>query len=121
MKLPKIFYSKVFLALAVIAFLITAGLEYKQWSARNSIDNEIAALKQEEQKLYEANKELENSINFLSSPEYQDKLARLQLNLKKEGEIVVNFPTESNTDNAQSSQTKSRSNIGLWWEYIFIN
>ncbi len=121
MKLPKIFYSKAFLIIAVIVFLLTAGLEYNQYRARRSIDSEITALKLEEQRLYEANQDLKSSIDFLSSPEYQDKLARLQFNLKKEGEIVVNFPPD-NLAEAQGNQTTAhKSNVLEWWKYIFIN
>lgn len=120
MQLPKIFYSKGFLIACIIAFLLTAVLEYKQWQARRSIDAEILALKQEEQRLYESNQELQESINFLSSPEYQDKLARLQLNLKKEGELVVSFPPE-NQDQVGEGENKPKSNILQWWQYIFVN
>lgn len=121
MKLPQIFHSKIFLLIALIAFLGTAGLEYKQWRTRNSIDKEILALKAEEQNLFQANQELENSINFLSTPEYQDKLARLQLNLKKEGEIVVNFPPQIAKQSTGPENDSSKNNPTKWWEYIFLN
>lgn len=106
---------------ALIAFLVTAGLEYKQWTARKTIDNEIKALQEEERRLNEANNELQNSITFLSSPEYQEKLARMQLNLKREGEIVVNLPTEGQQQNTETNNLQADSNIINWWNYIFVN
>lgn len=121
MKLPAIFKSRLFIAVALIAFLVTAGLEYKQWSARKKIDSEIEALKQEERALNEANSELKESISFLSSPEYQEKLARLQLNLKKEGEIVVSFPNEGEQNKPSSTNQQASSNLINWWNYIFVN
>ncbi len=121
MKLPAIFKSKLFIVVALIAFLVTAGLEYKQWTARRTIDNEIDALKQEEHRLNEANNELKNSISFLSSPEYQEKLARMQLNLKKEGEIVVNLPGEGQQTNTSIESHQTKSNLVNWWNYIFVN
>lgn len=121
MKLPKIFYNKLFLGFTIIAFIAGIGLEYKQYSDRKAIDKEIAELQAEESKLLENNRRLEQSISFLSSPEYQEKLARMQLNLKKEGEIVVNFPNDNQVASQNTTQTKSKSNLLKWWEYIFIN
>ncbi len=121
-KLPDIFYNRWFLACLMIAFLISAGLEYNQYSKRRQIDSEIESLKQQEKELNGSNQQLEQSINFLSSPEYQDKLARLQLNLKKEGEIVVNFSEQQTASNQQEVNNYSaKSNLIKWWEYIFIN
>lgn len=121
MKLPKIFHSKVFLGFVVVALLLGIGIEYKQYRDRKLIDQEIAALQAEENRLLESNRQLEQSISFLSSPEYQEKLARMQLNLKKEGEIVVNFPSQSEGAAVSQNNSNSRSNITKWWEYIFIN
>lgn len=121
LKLPAIFKSKLFIVVALIAFLVTSGLEYKQWTARKTIDNEIKALQEEERRLNEANNELKNSITFLSSPEYQEKLARMQLNLKKEGEIVVNLPNEGQQQNTETSNLQAGSNLINWWNYIFVN
>lgn len=121
MKFPKIFYSKLFLAVLIVAVLVGGALEYKQYSDRRQIDREIASLEAEERRLTEANQQLEQSIGFLSSPEYQEKLARLQLNLQKPGEIVVNFPGEQHTEAAATTPAEQPSNLYKWWEYIFIN
>lgn len=122
MKLPPIFYNRLFLGGIIILFLISAGLEYNQYRQRSQIDAEIAALKKQENDLQGSNQQLEQSINFLSSPEYQDKLARLQLNLKKEGEIVVNFSNkQASADQQAESNHSTKSNLIKWWEYIFIN
>lgn len=121
-KLPNIFYNRWFLGCLIVAFLISGGLEYNQYSKRRQIDSEIESLKQQEKELNGSNQQLEESINFLSSPEYQDKLARLQLNLKKEGEIVVNFSEQQAVENQQEVNNYSaKSNLIKWWEYIFIN
>lgn len=121
-KLPPIFYNRWFLVSLLVAFLITGGLEYNQYSKRRQIDSEIEALKQQENELIGSNQQLEQSISFLSSPEYQDKLARLQLNLKKEGELVVNFTNkQSDQIEQQNDNHSAKSNLIKWWEYIFIN
>ncbi len=121
MKLPPIFYNRIFLIGLIIAFLIFVGLEYNQYRQRSKIDAEIADLKKQENDLQGSNQQLEQSINFLSSPEYQDKLARLQLNLKKEGEIVVNFSEKPEQQDSQNNNHSAKSNLIKWWEYIFIN
>lgn len=121
MKLPSIFYNRFFLVILVVIFLISAGLEYNQYRQRKQIDSEIASLKAQEAKLRDSNQQLEQSINFLSSPEYQDKLARLQLNLKKNGELVVNFPDKTATAPPGTNTHSPKSNLIKWWEYIFIN
>ncbi|QQS23399.1 septum formation initiator family protein [bacterium] len=121
MKLPKIFYNKFFLGAMILVFLFSALLEYNQYRQRHKIDTEIAMLKQQEQELQASNRQLEQSINFLSSPEYQDKLARLQLNLKKEGEIVINIPQQQAEQNGGAGGHSPKSNLIKWWEYIFIN
>lgn len=121
MKLPRVFYSKWFLGVMLAVFLFSVALEYNQYRQRHTIDAEIEALKRQEQELQASNQQLEQSIDFLSSPEYQDKLARLQLNLKKEGEIVVNIPRQPAGQTEQSDNHSPKSNLIKWWEYIFIN
>lgn len=121
MKLPKVFHSKYFLGVLVLALLVAGALEYTQYLDRKQIDQEIAGLLAEEERLISTNKQLEQSISFLSSPEYQEKLARMQLNLKKEGEIVVNFPTESASSRVVTNAPTNSSNLINWWKYIFVN
>jgi cell division protein FtsL len=121
MKLPKIFYSKIFLIVLAVILLFTVVVEFKQWRIRKQVDTEIANLQKEEQNLKQSNQQLEQSISFLSTPEYQEKLARLQLNLKKDGEVVVDFPQNQASTNDKPTEDKPNSNLYNWWQYIFIN
>jgi cell division protein FtsL len=119
MNLPVIFRSKVFL-IAVLALLIFVGsLELKQWEERRSVNREIANLQAQEQDLQQKNRDLENSLNFLTSDEYREKIARQQLNLKKDGEIVVNFPKDNLSGTAETAATHNKSNPRKWWDYFF--
>ena len=117
----KILYSKVFLGIVTIILAVMGVVEYGKWQERKQIDAEIAALVAEEQQLQQQNKQLEESISFLGSEEYKEKLARLQLNLKKDGEIVVNFLPTAKPVEVTNQQPKKGSNIVKWWEYIFVN
>lgn len=96
-------------------------LEYGQWQERRQVDKEIKLLQEQETQLKEGNRQLEQSINFLSTPEYQEKLARLQLNLKKEGEVVVEFSKTANKEGNKTQGEQKTSNPVKWWNYIFIN
>ncbi|MEZ4180449.1 MAG: septum formation initiator family protein [Candidatus Doudnabacteria bacterium] len=121
LKLPKSLYSKSLLVVMVIIALVVGSLEFKRWKERKAVDQEIQSLVEQEQLLKSQNQELTESIQFLSSPEYQEKLARLQLNLQKEGEIVVSFPTEPENTSINTQETNHQNNIIKWWNYIFIN
>ncbi len=119
MKLPQIFYSKLFFLSLIIAILIMSGIEFRQWRVTRKVNQEIANLSKQEQELINQNKDLQSNIDFLKSPEYQDKISRTQYNLKKDGEIVVDLsePKVSNTNENQNPQKES--NINMWWKYLF--
>jgi hypothetical protein len=54
----------------------------------------------------------------LNTPEYQEKQAREQLNLKKQGEFVVGLPS-GDSSATDASQPKKVSNARLWFDYFF--
>src|SRR6476469_2356741 len=108
-KLPKIFYSKLFLGAVLVVLLGVFALELQQWQQRRKIDSEIAHLKQEQADLEERNTALQQSLQYFSSDSYKEKLAREQLGLKKEGEIVINYPA-GGIPSSNSETPKSQSN-----------
>jgi cell division protein DivIC len=118
-KLPKILYSKFLLAGAVVVLLVVFGLELNQWRQRQKIDSEISHLKQEQAELESRNQALQQSLQYFSSDSYKEKLAREQLGLKKEGEIVINFPTEGITSPKDNQPAPPKSNPRKWWDFIF--
>lgn len=118
--IPKIFFSKVFLTIILAGLIFTGVVEYRKWQERRTVDKEIESLLADQNELSEQNQKLEQSIKFLSSAEYQEKLARLQLNLKKDGEIVVNFPADPE-EKSKALVSDNKLNIIKWWEYIFVN
>ncbi|HEX3095749.1 MAG TPA: septum formation initiator family protein [Patescibacteria group bacterium] len=121
MKLPKIFESKLFLSAALIVLLGVFALELQQWQQRRKIDLEISHLKQEQADLQARNNALQQSLQYFSSDNYKEKLAREQLGLKKEGEIVVNFPANGVQGKDQQAQNQPTNNFQKWWQYIFNN
>lgn len=117
-KLPKIFFSKIFLAITLVVLLGVFGLELQQWQQRHKINSEISHLKQEQADLESRNQALQQSLQYFSSDTYKEKLAREQLNLKKDGEIVINYPTNGIIAN-DSKPAPPQSNPQKWWEYLF--
>ncbi len=119
MKLPKIFHSKLFLSGVLIVLLGVFALELQQWQQRHKVDTEINHLKAEQAELEAKNKALQESLQYFSSESYKEKLAREQLDLKKEGEIVVNFPTDGIPKSDEPKAEGPRTNPQKWWQYIF--
>lgn len=121
MKLPRIFYSKLFLFAVIIVLLGVFGLELQQWQQRRKIDTEINNLKAEQADLESRNQALQQSLEYFSSDDYQEKLAREQLGLKKDGEIVINFPAGGIISQPEAAPPPPKNNLQKWWEYIFKN
>lgn len=119
MKLPKIFHSKIFLGVVIIVLIGVFALELQQWQQRRKINAEINHLKEEQAALEERNNALQQSLQYFSSNNYQEKLAREQLGLKKDGEIVINFPPTGTPSNEGSQPEQYQSNAQKWWQYIF--
>ncbi|HEX3099575.1 MAG TPA: septum formation initiator family protein [Patescibacteria group bacterium] len=119
MKLPKIFYSKLFLGAVVIVLLGVFALELQQWQQRRKINAEISHLKEDQASLEQRNNALQQSLQYFSSSDYQEKLAREQLGLKKDGEIVINFPPNGIAAGQADENAKPASNPQKWWQYLF--
>lgn len=74
-------------------------------------------------------RQLNDLIDYLQSPTFQERQARLQLGLKKSGESVMVVPTlndnSSTTTQPSSATTETAANIadqshaGRWWTYFF--
>lgn len=119
MQIPSLFQSKIFLMLVLILLISVGSLEFKQWQQRRAVNQEIESLMAQERELQQKNKDLESSLNFLTSDEYREKIARQQLNLKKDGEIVVNFPKPELAQAGNGTAPSAKSNPLKWWDYLF--
>ncbi len=72
--------------------------------------------------------QLQDLIDYLGSPTFQEQEARLKLGLKKNGEqVIVVPPTNTTTINSASTQTSTTtdstgapmSHPAKWWQYFF--
>ncbi len=119
MRLPKIFYSKLFLTAVIILLLGVFALELQQWQQRRKINTEIKHLQEEQASLEERNTALQQSLQYFGSNNYQEKLAREQLGLKKEGELVINFPPGGIPSEVKTETPNPQNNLHKWWQYLF--
>ncbi len=71
--------------------------------------------------------QLQELIDYLGSPTFQEQEARLKLGLKKNGEQVIVVPTSSspvngnnkNTVDSTLSDTAPQPPLQRWWTYFF--
>ncbi len=109
---------------ALTVFFLTAIVREIVRSA--TVRRQVDRLRQELAVEAQRQGELDDLIGYLASPTFQEREARLKLNLKKSGERVIVIPTDDNTNavtgrdgqpiDADSTLTKPP---GRWWNYFF--
>jgi len=113
--------AKLMLLGLVVLALIFGRMHLMQWQKKRQIAKEIEILTQQQLSLEQKNKELSESLAFLTSGNYKERVARQQMNLKKDGEIVYNFTeaaAPAQKDDAEQNSTAG-SRIKSWWLYFF--
>lgn len=114
------FMSNRFLVVVLIGSLVVLSWsQYHKWQERKKIDRQIQALKDEAAQVDEKNKQLEESLKYLSTNAATERLARQQLNMKKEGEIAVVFMAGGRSETASATTQAPIPSWRLWWEYFF--
>ena len=116
--------SSKFAIISLFTLLIFfANLKYKQWKNQQAIEKEKQNLTLEAETFNKKNQDLSNSLTYLTSESYKEKIARIQLNMKKDGEIAYSF-SQANTsipDTLPSTPIQTGSNFQKWWVYFFSN
>lgn len=107
----------------VIIFIFLSITEFGDWQKKRQVDNEIAELTKQAADLEQKNNQISNSLSFLNSNNFKEKIAREQLNLKKEGELVYDTTPAPNLPGSQNSAdtTAPESNAKKWYSYFFKN
>jgi cell division protein DivIC len=118
MRIPKWVGSPLIIIALVIVLIVVASLEFRQWRKREQIQNEIDKLISQQQEIEQKNHDLSDSLDLLNTKDYREKLARQKLGLKREGEIVVNFPVTPE-NNGQDNTQHQATNPQKWWDYFF--
>lgn len=113
------FLSNRFVVVLLVASLgFLSFVKFNQIREQRKLDREIQSLKSESKDVEEKNKQIEDSLKYLSSQSAADRIAHQQLNKKRDGEIAVVFmPTASATTTASGGLAES--NPKTWWNYFF--
>jgi len=109
-----------------IYLLLTLGVsEYKNYKVQNFI-NEFDF---KNQNLSFENELLSNELDYYSSPQYQEKIAKQNLGLINPGEKVLVIQVDDSLSETQRyelsleqnklSRIKSLPNYKKWWYYLF--
>ncbi len=123
MQTKAILSSKITIAVLLVVLAFFCNLKYKQWQQHRDIEKLKKNLLQQADTMEKRNQDLASSITYLNSDDFKEQVARQQLNLKKDGEVVYTFtqnPIATSTPIlAQEKQLKS--NPLKWWGYFFGN
>jgi cell division protein FtsB len=118
----RLFSNQKFIALIALGILILLFFPLaKSYSRRLVVEKEIAEMKNKIAEYEKESNELQDFLNYLSSPEAAEEQARLSLNMKKPGEGVVVIETINKTSDLEDKNTdlKNEKNIKKWLNYFF--
>lgn len=118
--LKEYFSRKSILFLLVCLVIFLGYLRFQQYKQKASIDAERASLESQISGVERKNQEMDASIKYLSSLSSKEKVAREQLNLKKQGEKVYSFTQIDGRGNSSAKYAldDKTSNPVKWWKYF---
>ncbi len=111
--------SKIAIAALLILLVFLGNLKLKQWRAQRQIEKEKLSLKEQAEGLQKKNNELNQSLQYLNSTGFKERVARQQLDLKKQGEQVYSFSDAPKVAGASTEKASGPGNIQKWWDYFF--
>ena len=85
------------------------------------VRQQVASLQTQANTEEQRQKQLQDLLDYLASPTFQERQARLNLGLKKDGERVIIVPPSQNAG-SESSNTEVSGNSSpfeSWWQYFF--
>lgn len=119
------FNQKLSSKTAILGLIILAGFlglqEYKQLSNQKKIELQKKSLQDQADSLTKKNTDLSESLQYLNSPNFKEKVARQQLDLKKDGETVYSFADPPIQNSASADPAGKQSNFIKWWHYFLTN
>ena len=92
--------------------------KFLQVKNQRAIDAEKQNLINQANTLNGQNQQLSQSISYLNSTDFKEKVARQQLDLKRSGEIAYNFTQGSQQTVVQPAPAPTTSNFQKWWNYF---
>lgn len=120
----KLNLSSKFALVALLIFAAFLGdLRYQQYKNQVAIQKEKKDLQDQISALTDKNENLTQSLSYLGSSDFKERMARQQLNLKRNGEEVFGF-TDAPTSGSAPSNDQNNANLPnyeKWIEYFFGN
>lgn len=111
--------SKAAFIISLIFLILLLGSFFQKNSQQAKIDLEKADLEKQAYSIEQRNEELLKSLEYLTSESSKEKIARSQLNLKKQGETVYSFAeAKNNTTDAAVNPFEESSNFKKWLYYF---
>ena len=83
------------------------------------IEKQTKNLQSQADALQKQNNDLNQSLQYLSSASFKERVARQQLNYKKQGEVVYGFADEQDQAGIKSDKRTKTPNALKWWNYFF--
>lgn len=125
----KTIISTIFVIFGLVIISFVAFKAYKASERNRKIENEIATIRTEAEKIRKDNRELEEKIGYFQTPEFQEKIAKEKLNFQKADEEVVVIKSSPSMRPEKEDETKESlvggaegektSNYRKWWNYFF--
>ena len=111
--------SKIVIFGLIILLAFLGKLKYSQWRAQQEIEKQKELLQQQADALEKKNSDLNQSLQYLNSPDFKERVAREDLGLKKNGEQVYSFGDPTSATATPVAQNSGNQNPSKWWNYFF--
>lgn len=119
MKLLKGTSSKFFFIALISSAIFFAKQEYSQYKSQKAIESEKNKITAQIKELNEKNDQLKQSLTYLNSNSFKERLAREQLNLKKPDEQIFSFSETAAQADSNPEEKTEISNPKKWFQYFF--
>lgn len=111
--------SKFFLYCASVVLLLLLFYLGREFYQKYQIQKQIRFLEDQVSLLDSQNKDVEELLKFLKSPEYKERQARSLLSMQKPGEVAVVLPQNPDLE-IPDQVLVEQSNFRKWWNYFFV-
>jgi cell division protein FtsB len=118
MQFKKTKLAKLYVLILIISLFFLAKIKYKQWQEQQAIEHEKNTLKEQVAQLQKKNQDFSDSLSYFGSNSFKERVAREQLDLKRQGEVVFGF-SEPESAQIVENQSEKISNPEKWITYFF--
>ncbi len=106
---------------SIIITIVVFFISFSLYQSKKEISNSTQVLTDLKQEIYQISDDvysLEGQINQAKTPFAKEKIARDELLMQKDGEIIIQLPTIEETNNQQPT-TSNQTPWEAWRELLF--